>query len=111
MDAIAQLRLTGVRGPGEHFPVVVEIGRPYLSGQNPESWSCPISVEPLYSELADQMGIDSLHALLLACRLAFTLLSGFISEGGRLVYPDGTDFDVTSYSGLPPFPMSGDTHA
>lgn len=111
MEAVAQLRLTGVGRDGEQFPLLVQIGRPYLSGNDPESWSCPVSVEPLYSDLADMMGVDALHALVLACRLAFGLLGGFISDGGRLLYPDGTDFDLASYSGMPPFRESGGTHA
>jgi hypothetical protein len=110
MDIIAQLKLTGVRRDGEQFPVTVQIGRPYLSGEDPESWSCPVSVEPLYSDLADMVGIDSLHSLVLACRLASTLLQGFRAEGGRLLYPDATEFDL-SYFGLPPFPGGASTHA
>lgn len=107
MDVVAQLKLVGVRHSGERFPVLAQIGRPYLNKGSPESWSCPVSLEPLYPQLVDQVGVDSMHALTLACRLVFTLLNGFSLEGGRLLYEDNSDFASNAYDGLPPPPSHG----
>lgn len=97
MDAVAQLKLRAVKRTGEEFDVVVRIGRPALNSGSPESWSCPVSLEPLYPKLAAQVGVDSFHALTLSSRLVLTLLDGFTLEGGRLLYSDGTEFAPSAY--------------
>jgi len=29
----------------ERFPIRVQIGRPYLSGTEPDTWACPVAVD------------------------------------------------------------------
>jgi len=96
-EVIASTQIVGVRPSGEKLSITVRIGRPYISGTEPETWSCPVSVEPLYPKLADIAGLDSLQSFVLACRLALSLLEGFKESGGQLLHDDGTDFPLEAY--------------
>jgi Domain of unknown function (DUF6968) len=96
-DVLASTEMVGIKPNGERLAIAVRIGRPYVSGTDPETWSCPVSVEPLYPKLADIAGLDSLQALVLACNLAFSLLQGFKDKGGRLLHDDGTEFPLEAY--------------
>ena len=99
---VASSELIGVRVNGERFTISVRIGQPYERADEAAYWSCPISLEPLYSKLADQSGVDSFQALCLASRLAITLLAGFKADGGSLFNPDGTEFPLDAYVPLKP---------
>ena len=96
-EVIASVQIIGVRSSGEKLPIVVSIGRPYINGSEPETWCCPVSVDPLYPKLADIAGSDSLQSFLLASRLALSLLEGFKEEGGQLFHEDGTEFPLDAY--------------
>jgi hypothetical protein len=69
-----------VRG---EISVLLCVGRPYQLGA--DEWACPVALDGLYAHLRDQHGVDSFQALVLAVRLAKTLLSDFVEKGGRLV--------------------------
>jgi hypothetical protein len=101
-DVIASAEMIGIRPTGEKISISLRIGRPYLSGSSPETWACPVALEPLYRKLADITGTDSFHALCLASRLALTLLAGFKEDGGKLLFDDGTEVPVEAY-----LPLSG----
>lgn len=94
---LASTRMLGVRPGGERLTITVRIGQPYLSKSHPDTWSCPVFVEPLYSRLADIAGEDSLQALVLACNLAFDLLQDFKDKGGKLLNENGEDFPLDAY--------------
>lgn len=50
---------------------------------------------------ADIRGVDSFHALWLACSLVLKLLGHFKAAGGKLYAEDGAEFPVEAYlSGL-----------
>jgi hypothetical protein len=69
------------------FEIDLRIGFPYQITES--EWACPIGLSPLYDHLRDQHGIDSWQVLMLAQRLAKTLLSGFVEDGGRLLNSQG----------------------
>jgi len=92
---LASTEMLGTRSTGEKVTITVRIGQPYADG--PDCWRCPVSVEPLYSKLADIAGADSLQAVVLACNLAFTLLQDFKDKGGKLTYEDGGEFPLEAY--------------
>lgn len=96
-NVIAVANLFGQDKDGCRFPIKVEIGAPYQSGDDPETWLCPVRIDPLYSHLRDIAGADGFQALCLASRLAVSLLRGYIEDGGRLLHDDGTDFSLDSY--------------
>lgn len=106
MSEIAATNITGVTAAGERIAISVSIGTPYQEAADPEVWRCPVAVSPLYSRLADIAGSDSLQALCLATRLAFSLLHDFKSKGGKLLLAedDGkeTEFPIDAY--LPQLP-------
>lgn len=97
-DVIAHMELTAIPRNGEQFRMTVNIGRPYLEGESPPTWACPVSLEPPFGKLSDIRGVDSFHALCLANRLVLALLNSFKAQGGRLVLDDGSDFPLEAYS-------------
>jgi hypothetical protein len=44
-----------------------------------------VALEGLYSRLSDPHGVDAFQSLMLAQRLARTLLLGFVEDGGTLL--------------------------
>ena len=93
-EPIARREFIGQAANGERFPIILEIGRPYQSGTSPETWSCAVSLDPLYPHLVDQVGSDSFQALILASNLAIALLFGFKDDGGRLLFKDGSEYPL-----------------
>jgi hypothetical protein len=78
------------------FEIEVQLGAPYQASD--VDWACPVGITGLYEHLADQHGIDSWQALMLARNLARTLLNGFIDDGGRVLVSQGGE--VVNVSGL-----------
>jgi hypothetical protein len=98
-NVVASLQIQGVLPNGERLPISASIGQPYRHADG--GWSCPVQVSPIYPKLADIRGIDSFHATWLACSLILKLLAHFRTEGGLLVYEDGSEFPLDAYqSGL-----------
>ena len=64
------------------FSIRVCVGHPYQVST--DEWACPVALEGLYSRLSDQHGVDAFQSLMLAQRLARTLLLGFVEDGGTL---------------------------
>ena len=96
-DEIASAEMVGEGKDGKRFPILLTIGRPYMSHTNPETWSCPVAVHPLYTHVHDIAGADSFQALCLASRMAIGLLEGFVQSGGRLLHDDGSTYDLASF--------------
>jgi hypothetical protein len=69
------------------FSIRVCVGHPYEV--NTGEWACSVALEGLYSRLADQHGVDAFQSLMLAQRLARTLLLGFVEDGGTLLDSHG----------------------
>lgn len=74
------------RGP---FTIRIGIGQPHpIAGAD---WACSVALEGLHDHLSDQRGIDAFQSLMLAQKLARTLLLDFVERGGIL--RDGHDSD------------------
>ena len=71
------------------FDITASVGMPYRCEGG--DWACPVSLRPLFDDLADIHGIDSLQALRLAIELVHTLMQDFIQKGGAL-FLDGEEF-------------------
>jgi hypothetical protein len=82
MESIAHRRIWACKSAGNEFPIDVQIGRPYEVSA--DEWACPVQLVGLHSKLADQHGVDSFQALMLAQNLARTLLTAFVEDGGLL---------------------------
>ena len=99
METVASTRFNGVRPNGERVVIQLEIGKPYLRGKHgPDDWACPISLTPLYRNLADSASNDPVQALCLAISLALQLLDGFREDGGRLEHDDGTEVPLEAFA-------------
>jgi hypothetical protein len=99
-EPIARRELVGVSADGARFALVLAIGRPYISGSSPETWSCAVSLDPLYPRLPDQVGTDSFQALVLATNTALDLLLSFKADGGRVLFPDGSEYPIEALTVL-----------
>ena len=78
------------------FEIELRIGVPYPVSD--VEWACPVGLSGLHDRLRDQHGIDSWQVLMLAQRLARTLLQAFVEDGGRL--SDTRGGKVVSVAGL-----------
>jgi hypothetical protein len=94
-DPVASLEVLAVTAEGKELKLAVRIGQPYLEKEG--SWACPVEVSPIYGELADIRGVDSFHALWLACSLVLKLLENFKSAGGMLYDGEGGEFPLEGY--------------
>ena len=101
MEAIAEFECIAIEKDGRRFNLRISIGRPYKTVSDPETWACPLSLDPLYRQLSDIAGADSFQALCLASRMAVELLSGFKQNGGKLVDQDGNDVQLSGYLAAP----------
>jgi hypothetical protein len=91
---IATRRLTGISPERGELKIEIRIGQPYCTIEG--DWACPVAVEGLYPRLADQLGVDSFQALMVAQNFARYLLRDFVAKGGILKGEDGSsDIDVT----------------
>ncbi len=61
------------------------------------SWVCRVEVAPLNAHPLDVRGVDSFHAVWLACSLILKLLTQLKANGARLVNDDGSDFPLEAY--------------
>jgi hypothetical protein len=82
-DLVASRRFRARRPNGERFNIEMGIGRPVRCSDS--EWKCAVVLRGLYEHLADQHGVDSWQALVLAQNLARQLLEGFVEDGGRLL--------------------------
>ena len=69
------------------FEIELQLGVPYQASD--VDWACPVGIAGLYDHLADQHGIDSWQALMLAQNLVRMLLEAFIADGGRVLTSQG----------------------
>src|SRR4029079_4440595 len=91
---IATRRLMGISPEKGQLEIEIRIGQPYRASD--VDWACPVAVDGLYAGLADQHGVDSFQALMLAQSLARDLLRDFMAKGGVLKDEDGASIvDVT----------------
>jgi hypothetical protein len=94
-DPVAALELVAVTADGRQLDLAVRIGRPRRLEDG--GWDCPVEIAPIYGQLGNIRGVDSFHALWLACSLVLKLLENFRASGGRLLDRDGGEFPLEGY--------------
>jgi hypothetical protein len=93
--ALAALKVVAITASGDRVTLNARIGAPY---SHPEGgFACPVEIAPLYAELEDVRGVDSFHAVWLACSLILKLFSHFKAQGGQLRNEDGSEFPLEAY--------------
>ena len=94
---MASFEAVGIDSQRGRFQVKVVIGAPYLSRREPDTWRCPVTVDPLFPDLRDMAGSDAFQSLCLAAGLAIDLLQSFVEKGGRLTYDGENDVPLDAY--------------
>jgi hypothetical protein len=101
-DIIAREVFSGKDAEGSPITIVVEIGRPFLWGdESPTEWACAIRVDPLFS--GEIHGEGSLQALCLASQMIRTTLNSFQQDGGILTDEAGVEFSLTTHWPVQPY--------
>ena len=93
----ANLIGVAIDADGVRFPFQVTIGIPYLLQTEPDTWRCPVAIDPLHTHLPDIAGGDAFQSLCLASRLAVDLLHTFVQDGGRLTFDGENDVPLDAY--------------
>lgn len=86
-EFIAERIVYAVAKDGHGFQIRLMVGQPYQ--EEAGNWACPVSLDDFQGRLHDVRAEDSWQALILAIRLAKTLLGFFIQDGGRLYREEG----------------------
>jgi hypothetical protein len=84
---IAARRLKATWRDGSTHDVIIELGKPYPSGN---SFRCPVYVSGLQQDYSppDLAGFDEVQAITLSLEFVRFLLEWHLKEGGSLCYPD-----------------------
>lgn len=80
---------------GREVPIHIEIAVP--QAQPDGSAICRVGVAPLEQKPLEVRGVDSFHAVWLACSLVLKLLSHLRSAGAELLSGDGSAFPLEAY--------------
>jgi hypothetical protein len=67
---------------GRAFQVLVGIGLPYARPDG--SWAAQLVVDPLHSNVSEEVGMDSWQATTLAMKTVKSVLQQFVRGGGSL---------------------------
>jgi hypothetical protein len=89
LDVVARLP------DGKELAIRAEISAPQREEDG--SSMCQVSVAPLQDQTLDVRGVDSFHAMWLACSLVLKLLTHLKSAGAVLLNPDGSAFPLELY--------------
>jgi hypothetical protein len=80
---------------GRELAIRAEIAPP--ERQPDGSSVCRVSVRPLDEQTLEVRGVDSFHAVWLACALVLKLLTHLRSAGAELFAADGSAFPLDAY--------------
>jgi hypothetical protein len=80
---------------GKDLAIRAEIAAPQRQADG--SAICRVTVAPLQEQPLDVRGVDSFHAVWLACSLVLKLLTHVESAGAVLLNPDGSAFPLKLY--------------
>jgi hypothetical protein len=82
-------------GQRQSFQIVIYTPLPARE-KDPWSWSCAISLEPLYRGEISCGGLSEFHALAVGVARATDYLSHFAATGGKILAPSGREVGVPS---------------
>ena len=82
-------------GQRQSFQIVIYTPLPARE-KDPWSWSCAISLEPLYRGEISCRGLSEFHALAVGVARATDYLSHFAATGGKILAPSGREVGVPS---------------
>jgi hypothetical protein len=91
----AKLLVTAVLADGKRVELDARI-RPPFEGDD-KRWVAAVQIKPLQEKPLEVRGVDSFHALWLACSLVLKLLTELKASGARLELRDGSEFPLDAY--------------
>ena len=106
-ETIAETKLFALRPNGDRTEFYVRIGKPYVCGQDPETWACPVSIPPFYDHLRDIVGGDAFHSLCMGTTFALRMLHTLTDDGTRIMLDETAEFPFDAYSLWPGKPRQG----
>jgi hypothetical protein len=92
---MVSLTILAWRSDGREIASHVEIAAPQT--QSDGSAVCRVSIAPLEQQPLDVRGVDSFHAVWLACSLVLKLFTHLRSAGAELLSADGSTFPLDAY--------------
>jgi len=91
----AKLLVTAVLADGKRVELDARI-RPPEEGDG-GFWVAQVQIKPLQEKPLNVRGVDSFHAVWLACSLVLKLLTQLRDQGARLQNRDGSEFPLDAY--------------
>jgi hypothetical protein len=91
----AKLLVTAILADGKRLELDARI-RPPEEGDG-GYWVARVQIKPLQSEPVNVRGVDSFHAVWLACSFVLKLLTQLRADGARLQNRDGSEFPLDAY--------------
>ena len=91
---VASLDVVAILEDGKRVEITASIRPPHQgSGQ----WVASVLIKPLQRKPMEVRGVDSFHAVWLACSLVLKLLAQLKDEGAKLENADGSEFPLDAY--------------
>jgi hypothetical protein len=94
-EPAASIEVIALSDDERRLDIRASIAAPQRQGDG--SWICRVVVAPLQEQALDVRGVDSFHALWLACSLILKLLTQLKDGGARLQSADGSEFPLDAY--------------
>jgi hypothetical protein len=92
---VVTLEVTALLAGGKALEIAARADSPERQADG--SWICRVEVAPLNAQPLDVRGVDSFHAMWLACSLILRILVQLRDNGARLANHDGSDFPLEAY--------------
>jgi hypothetical protein len=92
---VASLGVVAILEDGKRVDIAASIRPPHEAegGQ----WIASVLIKPLQDKPMEVRGVDSFHAVWLACSLVLKLLAELKERGAKLENADGSDFPLEAY--------------
>jgi hypothetical protein len=91
---VAAIGVVAVLQDGKRVEIKASIRPPH---QDAGQWVASVLIKPLQEKPLEVRGVDSFHALWLACSLVLKLLARLKQDGAKLENADGSEFPLEAY--------------
>jgi hypothetical protein len=91
----AKLLVTAVLADGKRVDLDARIRPPFEDDDR--RWVASVQIKPLQEKPVEVRGVDSFHAVWLACSLVLKLMTELRANGARLQNADGSEFPLDAY--------------
>ena len=92
---VASLGVVAILEDGKRVDITASIRPPHEADGG--QWIASVLIKPLQAKPLEVRGVDSFHAVWLACSLILRLLAQLKADGAKLENADGSDFPLEAY--------------